>query len=348
MITFIALFVPFLMGTLFDIPIEVSDTHPIPYATDIQDISVDWQQGHLAIRSNTDGVIYIADNETFEYISEIPLPTGASGFGLSAHNGHYYINSDTGPFVFHSDASGVWSSFGNPAGTSGAGMDSYTMGPDLLFEISATAPHQLYSIETDGSAYDTYPLEDNAEEISGFMGYEPTALNGDPPAAALVTTRFGHEIYFYQCYSGGGYLVGQEPCPIPVLESLGLAYQFSGMNDVLWSYKDLDGQYYIAELWIPVFGAIEDDLTGFPGQTASLQIGSNPASGSALFSVSSASPGYSILEVFDVSGRLVQTLHSGQLTGEENSFYYQGSPGLYIAVLRCAGAEQNLKFVLTR
>ena len=344
MIALLIICVPLLQG----IYIEVSDTHPIPYATDIQDICVDNQTGVLAIRSNADGKVYLADNETFEYISEITMPPGISGFGLASNDGSYYINSDIGGHIYTSDGADSWSTFTNPAGLAGAGMDFSHFGPGSILEATVSTPWRFYAIEPDGSAFDYFTLPGITEDLSGFMGHEICADLIDPPGAAITTTRLGHEFFFYMGQGGNPYLYGQEPCPFPVQESLGLSYQFKGMNDVLWSYRDMDGNYCIAELWIPVFGDIEDETTAVSGWDTILDIASNPAPGSANLTVNMPEPAFAVLDVYDVSGRLVETVQSGQLPSGLASFSFESSPGLYIAVLRNAGQEQTLKFMLTR
>ena len=344
MISLLIFCVPLFQGVY----IEVGDTHPIPYATDIQDISVDSQTGVLAIRSNADGKIYLADNQTFEYTSEISMPSGIAGFGLAANNGNYYINSGADGGILTSDGSDSWSYFPSPAGPTGAGMDFSWSGPECILEATVSTPWRFYAIEPDGTAFDYFTLPGITDDISGFMGHEICADYVDPPGAAIVTTRLGQEFFFYMSQGGNPDLYAQEPCPFPVQESLGLSYQFKGMNDVLWSYRDLDGNYCIAELWIPVFGDIEDEATGISGISSVLNITSNPAQGSANFTVNLNEPAFAVLDVYDVSGRLVETVQSGQLPSGLNNLSFQSSPGLYLAVLRSNGQEQTLKFMLTR
>lgn len=330
------------------IPINVVQTWQVPYASDIQDICFDWNSNNLIIRSNGDGNLYLADPYTCDYTGEIDLPSGAEGFGVgfdcSGYTGRYYINSSTISQIYHSDGSDTWSEFPNPAGTYGSGIDFNCLMMDgQLFQASAVSPYQFYSINPDSGSYDIYELPGVNGEISGFMVHEVYTLYA--PFALILTTRYGHEFFFY--WSAGNEYVqyGQEPCPLPVSESLGLSWSLSG--EVYWSYKGVDQEYYISMLQIPVFGGIDDELTG-GAQSSPLSVISNPSIGSACLSVNLTASGPVTLEIFDLTGRQLEVLHNGQLASGETTFSYSGPPGLYFAVLRNAGNEARESFVLIR
>ncbi|MCD4847044.1 MAG: T9SS type A sorting domain-containing protein [Candidatus Aegiribacteria sp.] len=328
------------------IPINVVQTWQVAYASDIQDVSFDWNSNLLIIRSNGDGKLYLADPYTCEYAGEIDLPSGAEGFGVGYDNGgysgRYYINSSTSSQIYHSDGSDTWSEFSNPAGTDGAGIDFNAIMMDgILFQASAVSPYQFYSINPGSGSYDIYELSGVNGEISGFMVHEVFTLSA--PYALILTTRYGHEFFFYWLY--GEYVqYGQEPCPMPVSESLGLSWSNSGA--VYWSYKGVDQEYYISMLQIPVFGGIEDEQSD--AGVLSLSVISNPSIGSASLSVNLTAAGPVTLEIFDLTGRLQEVLNNGQLASGENIFAFSGPPGLYIAVLRNAGNEARSRFVLLR
>ncbi len=330
-------------STFPDIPIYVEDTWQPAYASDIQDVSYCWDTDKLIFRSNTDGKIYIADPDNCEYVGEVDLPGGAAGFGLAYNEGEYFINGDTGALIFYSDGSEPWSTFSNPTGSVCAGLDYNQFSSDGLYEASSSSPYQFYSIEPDGSSYDTYGLPGVNEEISGFMGHQVMTLDS-PPFALILTTRFGHEFLFYWM-SGGEYsLYGQESSPIPVSESLGLTC--SPDNCVYWSYKGLDGQYYISRLSIPVFGGIDDDQA--PQTTAAiLRSARNPSTTSAALIVDLTHSDQVTLEVFDISGRLVEELYQGGLARGENTFSFSGSSGIYTALLRQSDKTTQIRFILT-
>jgi len=327
-----------------EIPITVVNTWQLPYASEISDLGFDWQSQTLIIRSNSDGKLFLADPNNCEYIGEVDLPEGSTGFGVAKVQGEYYINSDTAPFILHSDETGTWAVFSNPAGMAGAGMEScnYT---DMLFEASSTNPYQFYGIEPDGSDFYSCALPGVSSEVSGFTTHDLPTLH-DQPFAVILTTRLDREFFFY-LQSGGEYIqYGQEPCPVPVSESLGLTWT-SSLN-FYWSYIGTDGQYYISELQIPLFGGIEDGPEGLLPKPCALSIMSNPSTGSANLAVNLSQPVSASLCVFDLSGRLTAVLQSGQLASGESIFGFTGCPGMYTALLRYPGHEERLRFVLTR
>jgi len=324
-----------------NIPITVLATWSVPYATDIQDISFDWSSNELVIRSNGSGKIFLANPANCDSLGEIDLPAGSEGFGVAvnyAGYGGYYINSSTSDSIFHSDGSGSWTGFPNPAGTNGAGMEMYSLASAYLCEALTAVPCSFYGMNPDGSDTTRFELPGIDSEISGFMGHNVATRYGEPPCAIILTTRFGHEFFFLG--------MGREPCPLPVSESLGLTW--SPSSDVYWSYKGLDGQYYISCLEIPVFGAIEDHTEALPEVSGVLGIANNPSAGSAglVVNLSAACP--VTLEIFDITGRLQQTVYSGMLAQGESSFSFTGPPGVYTAILEKAGSQEELRFVIAR
>lgn len=338
---------PFSPMELPSISVAVMENWHVSYATDVQDVSFDWASNLLVIRSNADGKIYLASPFDCSLIGDIDLPSGADGFGVAVDQGEFYINSSSSGMILHSDGSDSWTGFANPAGTGGAGMDIEEGGyvSSLLCEASASDPYQFYGIETDGTGSESYQLPGVTGEISGYAGHGLTTLGEDPPMALIVTTRYGHELLFYHVSGSGCTLYGQENCPLDVAESLGLAWSPDWF--FYWSYKDLNGDYWIAKLAIGIFGSIEEETAAI-STAACLAISQNPSRGSATVTVNLPAPGQATLEVYDLSGRLVKELHNGQLASEENSFGFTGSPGIYTAVLGHSGQEERLRFVLTR
>ena len=128
-------------------------------------------------------------------------------------------------------------------------------------------------------------------------------------------------------------------------ESLGLAWKFYELT-VLWSWKGTDGKYYVSELAIPVFGGIEDDTaSASPG--GSLGILANPSRSGAVLKVNLPEQGDIVLEVFDLSGRLVETLHRGLTAGGESLFGFDAPAGIYTARLSRPSGRETLRFALT-
>lgn len=335
-----------------EIPISVVDTWQITYASDIQDISLDWGSSTLILRSNGEGKIFLADPYNCDSIGEIDLPPGSDGFGVAispSYPEEYYINTNTSSTILHSDGSGSWSELANPAGTQGAGLGFNLLGSwDLLLEASNTTPCGFYCIETDGSGHNNYSLPEVNGEISGFIGHDVTTKSGYPPSALILTTRLGHEFFFFH-ESGGSYtLYGQEPCPLPVSESLGLTWSSDGY--VYWSHKGLDQEFYVSKLIIPVFGggAIEEQNNASILNANALSLIENPSAGSAVLTVDLPIQELISLEIYDISGRLVEVLHSGELGSSESIFSFSGSPGIYVIVLNQPHDQERLRFALTR
>ena len=354
MFNFLLIILPCFSGTIEaevripffpDIPIVVEDTWQIPYASEIQDIAIDWYANTLVIRSSADGKLYLANPYNCEYQGEVELPAGSDGFGVACNMEVYYVNSSISSMIYYSDGSDSWSEFPNPALTDGTGMDINDYFCHDLSQATASSPYQFYCIKPDGSSYDTYGLPGVTGEISGFMGHEVATLDC-PPYAIILTTRFGHEFFFFHNAGSTYTQYGQEPCPVPVLESLGLAWSTDGY--VYWSYKGQDNEYYISKLMIPVFGGIEDDPFTEESRIGHLSAAGNPSIGSASLAVNITNPEQILLEVFDLSGRLVEVLHNGQLAHGESTFDFNGSPGVYTAYLRYSEQEETLRFVLIR
>ena len=318
-----------------DIPITVIHTWEITYASDIQDISYNWSTDQIAIRSNGDGKIYLADPDDLSLQAEVNLPPGIQGFGLSvmpeASLGRFYVNSSTEPVIYHTDIVDSWSSFPNPAGTAGTGLDfNCLLVNDVLYQATSTPPFDFYAIANDKTSYVTYELPGVTEEISGFMVHEVMILDDDAPYAIIATTRFGHEFLFWH-YDGGSYvLYAQEDCPVPVDESLGLFWDWQAFT-VFWSYLGTDDKYYISELEIPVFGGIENNTSSLDG-SSHLALAANPATGVATISVNLQTAEPVSLIVYDISGRVEEQLFHGMLDPGTFSWSVELPAGIYLEI----------------
>jgi hypothetical protein len=97
------------------------------------------------------------------------------------------------------------------------------------------------------------------------------------------------------------------------------------------------------EGWYP--GGIGDDPTG-TSPWSFLQVLGNPGEGSVRLSVSNPLTAFTELGVFDLSGRLVSLLFSGELAGGVSEFEFSGSPGAYLARLLTGPVEERAAFVL--
>lgn len=245
----------------YDIDIDVVNTWQAPYAQEILDLSMtDGDQ--LVFRSNLDGVIFIADPDDGSFIDEVPLPEDESGFGLAHLGTSYYINSDTTPFIYHSTGSTGWESFPNPAGTSGSGMSNDPDQWNTISEAFSQADRRIYSFDSDGSGEEFGVLPGVTGTLSGIAAHW-VAVDwlADLPFALVATSFDQHEFFFYFESGGVYYQYGQEPCPVSVLQSLGLAFA-PYRSSFFWSYTGLDGEYYVSELSIPVLGELDSATWG--------------------------------------------------------------------------------------
>ncbi|MFO7626560.1 MAG: T9SS type A sorting domain-containing protein [Candidatus Fermentibacteraceae bacterium] len=337
-----------------DIEIYVVDTWQVPYVTEIQDISYNWDTGQMVLRSNADGKLFLADPWGCAYEGGIALPEGAStGFGVAwdpSNTHEYYINNGQAPLlILHSDGSDSWSSFPNPDPTGGSAMDFDTWFgggmSDILFQASAAPPWQLYGMETDGSGSSATALPAVTGVIGGILAHEIATLSYDEFPALIVTTRYDHQFHFFW-RSGDVYVqYGLEPCPVPVLESLGLT--MSGSH-VYWAFKGTDGGYYLSALEIPVFGGVADETSASVPGPRVLSVLENPCRNGAELLVTLPEPEQVTLDIYDLSGRLVSRVCAEPLPPGGNLFGFTGTAGVYTAVLRLPDRSESVRFVLVR
>lgn len=331
------------------IDITVLNTWEITYASDIQDISFDWSAGRVAIRSNGDGKIYLADPDDLTCLGELSLPPGIQGFGLNVKdeypNSRYFVNSTEEAVIYHCDGGDSWASFPNPALDCGSGLDCNSLGGEwTLFQATRTPPFSLYAISGDYSDFVTYELPGVTGEISGVMVHEVVTSGDYQPFGLIGTTRYGGEFLFWHASGGEYVLYGQENCPVPVTESLGLFWDWMHFT-VFWSYRGTDDCYYVSELEIPVFGGIEDGALPLENQPF-LSVAENPACGELKLSVSLPAPERISLGVYDTSGRLREMLHDGFLEEQSRSWNASLPVGVYTAVLNGESVRETLRFAV--
>jgi hypothetical protein len=328
-----------------DVSITVLNTWELAFASDVQDIAWNENTGQMAVRSNGDGVLYLLDgNCSVEGVIE--LPEGLDGFGVALDSdGLYYVNSGSIPVIYCSDGSDSWTGYPNPAGMQGAGIDIEEFFSTDLYEVTASSPASIWIIDTGTFTGQSYNLPGITDEISGIMAHEIMAGDGLSPGALIVTTRYGCEFFFYYEQSSSYILYDQEDCPPGVEESLGLAWKFNSMN-VLWSWKGTDGKYYLSELYIPVFGAVENECKAV-SPVERLGILRNPSTSGTILIANLSEAGAVSLEVFDLSGRLVDTLHRGTLPDGESLFGFSAPPGIYFARLVHPLGSESLRFAIT-
>lgn len=86
---------------------------------------------------------------------------------------------------------------------------------------------------------------------------------------------------------------------------------------------------------------------GTPQGTCPVSVSPNPSRGDFSITVNPETPHPYSLEIFDLSGRLVETLHRGQQGGRENVFSWQTGevpPGIYFLRLG-SGEEETVKML---
>jgi len=332
---------------LQSIPIVELNTWEIDYASDIQDIACLYNSGNLAIRSNGDGKIYLADYQC-NYLGEIALPDSIEGFGLTYDYWQeiYYINS-LSEQIYYSDGSDSWTSF--PHTYYGTGMDfAEWLDPTSIFEVSPFNPHTLCSTNIYSHEIEYCNLSGTGvdDELSGLTVGMMCTLDYWP-CALIATTRSNREFLFFWQDLYGFTLAEVEDCPLPeVEESLGLT-RSSECTEIYWSYKGNDGNYYISLLYIPFFyfGGIGDEA-GSVGDQSYLLIESNPAYGCAVFSLHLPDYDTVSLMIYDISGRAIEEIYRGPLEAGDTQWSFSGPAGIYTAMLRCEDKVESLKFVI--
>ncbi len=332
---------------LSSVQITVLNTWEVTFASDIQDIAWNESNGRIILRSNGDGVLYVCDG-SHAVVDQIQLPAGLDGFGIgySMESDMYFVNSGSTSTIHCSDGSDSWAGFPNPAGVQGAGLDveNLFLSQDLC-QVTAESPWLLWVIDTNDLTSESFILAGIDGEVSGVIGHAIMTDYGQP-GGLIVTTRYGCEFFFYMQWGSSYVLYDQEDCPQDVAESLGLAWKFNN-GTVLWSWKGTDGKYYVSELLIPVFGSIEDN-TASASSGGFLGILANPARSGAVLTVNLPGGEQPVsLAVFDLSGRLVETLHRGSIAVGESQFGFQAPAGIYTARLSHPLGRETLRFAVT-
>jgi hypothetical protein len=251
---------------LDDIPITVLNTWQAPYASEILDLSWVCDGGGIAFRSNADHRIFLADLEDGSSQGEKPIPSDWTGFGLEISDGsEYYVTDTSTGHIMHSSYPSYWESFDNPAGSGdGALAWSYNGMGASMAEGCGSDPGRFYAFGLSGGDVETYELPEVAGSISGVAAHEFYVSGASGAPHMLVVTCFDDpEFYFYYYHTGlERYLLyGQEPCPVPVQQSLGIEL-IPDRGTFFWSYQGTDGEYYVSELDIPILGGLESSTWG--------------------------------------------------------------------------------------
>jgi hypothetical protein len=241
------------------VEITVVNTWQAPYAAEIGDLSYVDYGDNLAFRSNADGKIYFADPDDGSYCGEIPIPAGCVGFGFELwDDSEYYLASDSEGLIYHGDGASGWDDFANPAGTGGSALTWDFWGSTNELIEACSSADQICVFDTSGAGAEFYTLPGITGTISGLAAHQVTTDGpASAPFALVVTCSDNPMFYFFHGYGGSYYQYDQEPCPVAVQQSLGLAY-FPDRQSFFWSYRGADGEYYVSELFIPILGALDE------------------------------------------------------------------------------------------
>lgn len=245
------------------IPITVLNTWQAPYASEILDLSyADWGWP-LAFRSSADGKIFFADPDDGSYQGEVPLPAGCTGFGLEIYNGSEYFVTNTATGKIQHGTGVTWESFDNPATPCDGALvwSCFNMGPEIA-EGSGSSSAELYVFGLDGGGIATYTLPGITGTVRGVAAHYVMTDGCDyPPSALVVTCSDNPVFYFYLLYGVQYVKYGEEPCPVPVQQSLGIEF-VPDRQTFFWSYRGTDGEYCVSELQIPILGALDEATWG--------------------------------------------------------------------------------------
>ena len=196
----------------------------------------------LGADNNLD-IVQAYDAATCTPTNSLPLD-GANGscFGLAwnndAVNDTYYTDDWQSSNLFFTDDFGVsWSTYPNPAGNSGRGMDFD--GADYWI--------------TNGTGGGLWRFQPGVGESNIAIPEVPTQPSGvtvfplGSNVCVVVTAYQTLSIFFYEWDGATLAFLGSAPCPAAeTYRSYGLAY--SDANDhIYWSYQDNSSNYRIAE-----------------------------------------------------------------------------------------------------
>lgn len=175
-------------------------------------------------------------------LGTLPLdPGNGSCFGIAWNDDFttdtYYTDDWVSSNLFFTDDFGAsWSTFANPTGNLGRGMDFdgadyWTTNGDgggLCRFLPGTGSDFLAApqLPTQPSGITTFPY-------GGNIG-------------VAVTTYSTHNIYFYEWDGAALDYIGSAACPAAASSSYGLAYADTNGN-IFWSYRDSSSDYHIAE-----------------------------------------------------------------------------------------------------
>lgn len=257
-------------GASGTIPITVVRSWQAPYAQQILDLSMICMGDLLAFRSTSEKKIYFANPDDGDYQGETNIPGDCTGFGFAMRNdSHYYISDESDGTIRHSTGIGGWGFFDNPAPSEDGGLAWDPYGEvDLLLEASSTGGDDLYVFDIYGDLQFSCGLPGITGTISGMAPYPLATSDGSRMPSGLLVTCWDNPTFYFYTYTGTGFtLYAQEPCPVYVIQSLGLVYM-PNRGTFYWSYRAPGGSYWVSELYIPILGDLESTTWGAIKATA--------------------------------------------------------------------------------
>jgi len=236
-------------------------------ATLIDSWSVTWAQQALGLDCFEDGattyVLHSSNSDhyvqAFDPVSGTGMgtmnldPANGSCFGVAFNNdpdSDSYLTDDWSDTVlyFTTNFGSSWSTYPNPAGNAGRGMDFD--GVDYWITNSSTGIYRFQP--TVGQ--EAFTLGEVPSQLSGLCVFP---FMGD--VGICVTTYNTHNLYFYQYDGSTMTYLGSVACPAACSSSYGLCYS-DNRGTIFWSYNS--GGYTIGEVEFDIDVALERSTWG--------------------------------------------------------------------------------------
>lgn len=235
--------------------VYVVDTWQAPYAQQILDLEYRDYPEALLFVSDLDNRIFVSDPNDGTFLGSVDRPAGLNGFGTAWYDGEYHVNGWNSDSIYRSDGSGTWSSYHNPAGMNGRGLEVFSNSGGSVWEsMSDGSTHQVLVFDTDGTNIYTIDLPGIPGQISGVSVYPLTTAGNDPPSGVGLIVCCYDDPNFYSFIIVGttAYPDGPTPVPLPVNTSYGLASAYWSRGTFFWSYQGTDGEYCVSEIYFGV------------------------------------------------------------------------------------------------
>ena len=259
---------------------------------------------------------------------------------------------------------GNWVAFGN------WGVEDNTF-PEVFVFKSDTSTGPWFSIDTPGSVFSVDLSSDGQYLCTGGKAVHANEMGsgGDVYAAHIDQTSAVESVDMFADARDEGILlswsiVGDVPASVSVLRELtqnGSADISGALSGSATSWLDVSPEAGVEyAYWLEVteldgtvsrFGPSEVTVPGAVSELTLSDPYPNPASSSLTISYELATDGAVSLNVYDLSGRLVETLVSGEQTAGRHSVSWDSSvaaTGVYLLRLEAAGEAITKRAVISR